>query len=149
MSCTCYNGYTFMHDSNFLKDFVSSIFVGKPLCIGQFPWSRIPKSNYISRSRITELRRYEFVPGAFGYNAADTPWLTGDEILTLIANSNPDAPGQHANWISGPAPLAYFYTYFGQTLANPADHGRVKIMVVNTNSDKGFHWFVVAWFIDP
>ena len=84
-----------------------------------------------------------------GYNAADTPWLIGDEILTLIANSNPDAPGQHANWISGPAPLAFLYTYFGQTLANPADHGRVKIMVVNTNSDKGFHWFVVACFIDP
>ena len=45
-----------------------------------------------------------------GYNAADTPWLIGDEILTLIANSNPDAPGQHANWISGPAPLAFLYT---------------------------------------
>jgi hypothetical protein len=87
-------------------------------------------------------------------------WLTGDEVLTLIKLDNPDALGADANWLSGPAPLNYFYTFFASTLARPEMRGRVFIMVVNTEMDRGFnglppnamggaHWFVVAWIIDP
>ena len=84
-------------------------------------------------------------------------WLSGDQILNLIQIDNPDGLGTRADWISGPAPLNYFYTFFAQTLASPAHHGRVHIMVVNTSPDTGVesaaiggvHWFVMAWIIDP
>ena len=59
-------------------------------------------------------------------------WLSGDQILNLIELDNPDGPGTRADGISGPAPLNYFYTFFAQTLASPAHHGRVHITVVNT-----------------
>ena len=47
------------------------------------------------------------------------------------------------------------------TLAEPNDHGRVHMMVVNTESATsslsvfcpdvlgGAHWFIVAWLIEP
>ena len=121
---------------------------GNPLCIGQFPWSRIPKSNYISRNRITELRWYKFVPGA---------WLQRRRHAVAHRRRDPHPHRKQqprrtraARQLDlGSGPPGLLLHLFGQTLANPADHGRVKIMVVNTNSDKGFHWFVVACFIDP
>ena len=90
-------------------------------------------------------------------DAYDNSWLTGDEIIELITADNPDSLGVRPTWLSGPGPLNYFYTFFAQTLASSAHHGRVHIMVVNTAKDTGVapptmggvHWFVVAWYIEP
>ena len=81
------------------------------------------------------------------YEPTARPWLNGDEILKLINHHNPDGANTEANWISGPCPLNYFYTFFAQTRYDQHSHGRIKIMVVNTEpgSGTGFHWFVVAW----
>ena len=53
-------------------------------------------------------------------------------------------------------PLNYWKTHFARTLAEAQYHGRVRIMVVNTESqhslsdfDSGTHWFVVAWYVEP
>jgi hypothetical protein len=46
--------------------------------------------------------------------------------------------------------MAYFNTFFAETIANPTKHGIVHIMVVNTYSTGGgLHWFIVAWKIEP
>ena len=93
-----------------------------------------------------------------GKDGTSTDWLNGDEILELVRLDNPDNPEAPASWISGPAPLNYFYTFFAETLANTKHHGKVHIMVVNTVSlagaaftatTPGQHWFVAAWLIDP
>jgi hypothetical protein len=85
-----------------------------------------------------------------GYDELAQPWLSGDEILTLIKLNNADGPGTHPSWVYGPAPLAYFYSFYGAAMASPTHHGRVHIMVVNTDSaGGGVHWFVVAFRISP
>ena len=99
--------------------------------------------------------------------------LTGDEILRLAAEFNPDVPieprigadGQpidrSTKWLSGPAPYNHWMIHFDRTLMNAAEKGVVHIMVVNSESVYsvaqaaangpmgGVHWFLVAWFIDP
>ena len=92
-----------------------------------------------------------------GREALDVTWLTGDEIVSLAKMDNPDNTDTEPEWLSGPGPLNYFYTFFAQTLAEPQHRGRIRIMVVNTTPDDGMapavvggaHWFVVAWYIDP
>ena len=83
-------------------------------------------------------------------------WLTDDQILRLATMDNPDAGQASPAWLSGPAPINYFRTTFLNSLMRPADHGRVHIMVVNTepqytlqNAAAGIHWFIAAWFIEP
>ena len=82
--------------------------------------------------------------------AVDAPqWLSGDDIVRLANVHNPDGPNSHPMWLKGPAPMSYFHTFFSQTVANPAMHGVVHIMVVNTGTTTGEHWFCVAWRINP
>ena len=94
---------------------------------------------------------------AIGKAADDTSWLTGDEIINLVALNNPDAPGARPQWLKGPAPLNYFYTYFGQSIVEEQHRGEINIMVVNTVRDSGIpsttghggmHWFVAAWVVE-
>ena len=82
-------------------------------------------------------------------------WLTDDQIHRLATVDNPDAPGTNPAWLSGPAPINYFNTHFTNSLMKPSDHGRVHIMVVNTEAQhslhdtaSGAHWFTVAWYIE-
>ena len=70
-----------------------------------------------------------------GKASDDTSWLTGDEIIQLVSRNNPDGVGVHPDWLRGPAHLGYFHTFFAQTLTQPAMHGMVHIMVVNTYHD--------------
>lgn len=86
-------------------------------------------------------------------------WLSGDQILYLVEHgpgAGQGLGGLHHRWLSGPGPLNYWKTHFARTLAEAQYHGRVHIMVVNTESqhslsdfDSGRHWFVVAWYIEP
>ena len=83
-------------------------------------------------------------------------WLTDDQILKLASVDNPDADETAPGWLSGPAPINYFRTAFLNSLIRRADHGRVHIMIVNTEAQytlqdaaSGLHWFVAAWFIEP
>ena len=97
-----------------------------------------------------------------------SPWrmlsLTGDDIVRLVKMDNPDAPNTEPMWLSGPAPLNYFYSFFHTTLVTPKYFGKVHIMVVNVENDQGFsggpstsaassyggsHWFIAAWFVQP
>lgn len=89
-----------------------------------------------------------------GKDAADSSWLTGDEIIALAAANNPDGEHTSPAWLSGPCPINFFYTHFDRTLKNPRDHGKVHISVVNTQAvyeltdePTGKHWFVVAWCV--
>ena len=56
--------------------------------------------------------------------------------------------------------MNYWRVHFARTLTDPRDHGRVHIMVVNTEDATtktasssspmgGSHWFVAAWFVNP
>ena len=53
--------------------------------------------------------------------------------------------------------MNYWRVHFARTLTDPRDHGRVHIMVVNTEDAtaalsptiRGSHWFVVAWLVEP
>lgn len=93
-----------------------------------------------------------------GKTPADTSWLTGDDIISLVTTNNPDGAGVNPTWLSGPTPLNYFHTFLAQTVREHAYRGVVKIMVVNTAQDRGVptsngavggvHWFAVAWRID-
>ena len=86
----------------------------------------------------------------------DATWLTGDQVLELVALDNPDNPGTPAAWMKGPAPLNYFYTFFAETLADQSHHNTVHIMVVNTATVTGpmwaamggVHWFTAAWLVE-
>lgn len=82
-------------------------------------------------------------------------WLTGEEIISLATEDNPDGPGTSPGWLSGPGPMNFWRTYFGRTLVNPAEQGRIHIMVVNsenaytiTEGASGVHWFLVAWRVN-
>ena len=82
--------------------------------------------------------------------------LEGDEILGLVQGNNPDGGTTGVNWLAGPAPMNFWRTYFSRTLVRPRDHGRVHIMVVNTENAytltddiTGHHWILLAWYIEP
>ena len=94
---------------------------------------------------------------AIGKATDDVSWLTGDEIIDLVALDNPDAPGARPQWLKGPSPLNFFYTYFGQSVVDDRHRGEINIMVVNTVRDSGvpvttgvggMHWFVAAWVVE-
>ena len=114
----------------------------------------------LGHAQASVINTQEFVAGQrvrLGKPATDTSWLDGDEIVQLVTLDNPDAPNTNPAWLSGPGPLNYFYTFFAQTLTEPHHRGRVRIMVVNTEEDRGVftgavggrHWFVAAWYVDP
>merc|ERR1719482_1189825 len=94
----------------------------------------------------------------FDFNGAHAHWLTGDQVLFLASEYNPDGAGAAPGWFSGPGPFNFWQTFFARTLLE-AD-GQVHIMVVNTAIDAGIahatgeitpgsHWFTVAWVVDP
>ena len=83
-------------------------------------------------------------------------WLSDDQIQQLATIHNPDRPHTSPSWLHGPAPINFWEKHFARTLVQPAQHGRVHIMVVNTEEQltldataSGLHWFVIAWFIEP
>ena len=93
-----------------------------------------------------------------GVPGADAIQLNGDQILDLAMVDNPDGHGSYRYpvWLSGPVHLGYWKTFFAETVANPAMHGRIFIMVVNNvvqtsmdNNDPGQHWFLISWLIEP
>jgi hypothetical protein len=59
-----------------------------------------------------------------GKAADDTSWLIGDEIVNLVAVDNPDGPGTQPEWLKGPAPLNYFFTYFEQSTVDGEESPR-------------------------
>ena len=105
------------------------------------------------------LNTVQFIAGQnakININTAPAVWLTDDQILALASADNPDGHNTAPSWLMGPAPINYFRTTFHNTLLRRADHGRVHIMVVNTEAQytlqdaaSGMHWFLAAWYIEP
>ena len=82
-------------------------------------------------------------------------WLLGDQILELATAHNPDGEGQDPGWLSGPGPYNMWRTHLLSTVMNAAQHGRIHIWVVNSESQyslhtpiAGQHWFLVAWLVE-
>jgi hypothetical protein len=63
-----------------------------------------------------------------GKAAQSVDWLTGDAIVRLVNMDNPDAHNTEPMWLSGPAPLNYFYSFFHTTLVQSKYFGKVHIM---------------------
>ena len=86
----------------------------------------------------------------------ETQWLREEEIQQIATQLNPDGPGLSPSWLSGPGPINSWHVHFARTLASQPLHGRVHIMVVNseaaytlTDGGAGQHWFAVAWLVEP
>merc|ERR1712072_865846 len=78
-------------------------------------------------------------------------WLWADEVLNLVHMNNPDGANTSPGWMNAPGAIDNFETFYARTFADPAEHGHVHIMIVNTDTSDGGgrHWFLAAWYIDP
>ena len=83
-------------------------------------------------------------------------WLNGEQIIELATALNPDRAGTSPSWLYSPSPLNFWRTRFVETVTDERQHGRVHLMVVNseaqytlTDEVGGRHWFAVAWWINP
>ena len=85
---------------------------------------------------------------------ATARWLSDDDVLTLVDAGDPSPEPNGRRWLSGPGPINYWRSHFARTVTEPRHHGRVHIMIVNTDEqydvrDSGSHWFLAAWYIEP
>ena len=81
----------------------------------------------------------------------DATKLLGDQILGLasIMQAGANDGSNDVGWMHSPSPYNYWHTFFMRTLTNPAYHGTVHIMAVNSDSQHslhvttaGTHWFL-------
>ena len=84
-------------------------------------------------------------------------WLSGDQLIELCAAYENQANGpQSPAWLHSPMPLNMAMSFFHRSLLNPKYHGRLHIVIVNTepqtalqDAPSGVHWFTFAWYIEP
>ena len=112
-------------------------------------------------ARLPALNSQAFLEAAnarLNIQSNDATQLLGDQILGLasIMQAEANAGSNDVGWMHSPSPYNYWHTFFMRTLTNPAYHGTVHIMAVNSDSQHslhattaGTHWFLAAWFIEP
>ena len=115
-------------------------------------------AQHVNSREFIEIQNFARGRAELGFEAE---FLTGDEVQQIVTLNNPDGIGTDPHWLSGPGPMNYWRLHFSRTLSDAHDHGRVHIMIVNTEDATaslatashmpmaGAHWFVVAWYIEP
>ncbi len=110
--------------------------------------ARIP-----NRFEYIALRNLEF---GHTRDPSSGQFLETVEVQKLVTLHNPDARNTNPSWLAGPGSFNRWQECLKRTLEEANEHGRVHIMIVNTETSStlhdtasGRHWFVVAWFIEP